>query len=53
MTYIPTKTGFLYLSIVLDVFSRKVVGWHMGERMTASLVLAALNMAPHTQGPSQ
>ena len=53
MTYIPTWTGFLYRSIVLDAYSREVVGWAMGERMTASLVLAALNMAPHTQGPSQ
>lgn len=35
MTYIPTWTGFLYLAIVLDAFSRKVVGWAMGERMTA------------------
>ena len=51
MTYIPTWTGFLYLTIVLDAFSRKVVGWAMGERMTADLVLAALNMALHTRRP--
>ncbi len=51
MTYIPTWTGFLYLALVLDAFSRKVVGWAMGERMTADLVLAALNMALHTRRP--
>ena len=47
----PTWTGFLYLAVVLDAFSRKVVGWAMGERMTADLVLAALNMALHTGRP--
>lgn len=51
MTYIPTWTGFLYLAVVLDAFSRKIVGWSMGERMTADLVLAALNMALHTRKP--
>lgn len=45
MTYIPTWAGFLYLAMVLDVWSRKVVGWAMGEQMTADLVLAALDMA--------
>lgn len=33
MTYIPTKEGFLYLAVMLDVFSRKVTGWAMGRRM--------------------
>jgi putative transposase len=51
MTYIPTWTGFLYLAVVIDAFSRKVVGWSMGERMTTDLVLAALNMALHTRRP--
>lgn len=45
MTYIPTWQGFIYLAVVTDVFSRKVVGWQFGERMTADLVLDALNMA--------
>lgn len=45
MTYVPTWAGFIYLAVVLDVFSRRIVGWSMGERMTAELVLAALNMA--------
>jgi putative transposase len=51
MTYIPTWTGFLYLAVVIDAFSRKVVGWSMGERMTSDLVLASLNMALHTRKP--
>lgn len=42
MTYVPTWTGF---SVVIDVWSRRVVGWCMGERMTTDLVLSALNMA--------
>lgn len=45
MTYIPTWQGFIYLAAVTDVFSRKVVGWQFGERMTSDLVLDALNMA--------
>ena len=45
MTYVPTWAGFIYLAAVMDVFSRRIVGWSMGERMTSDLVLAALNMA--------
>ena len=37
MTYIPSWTGFLYLAVGIDAFSRKVVGWSFGENMTASL----------------
>ena len=51
LTYVPTWAGFLYLSIVLDVWSRRVVGWAMGEQMTAELVLAALNMALQQRKP--
>jgi putative transposase len=51
ITYIPTWMGFLYLAVVIDAFSRKVVGWSMGEDMTAELVIAALNMALHTRKP--
>ena len=50
-TYIPTWAGFGYLAVVLDVFSRKVVGWAFGQRQTADLVLAALNMALHIRRP--
>lgn len=51
MTYIPTWTGFLYLAMVIDVYSRKVVGWAFGERMTSDLVILALNMALMTRKP--
>jgi putative transposase len=45
MTYIPTWAGFIYLAVVVDVWSRRIVGWSFGETMTSDLVLAALNMA--------
>lgn len=51
MTYIPTWAGFLYLAVVIDVYSRKVVGWAFGERMTSDLVIQALNMALMTRKP--
>ena len=51
MTYVPTWMGFLYLAVVIDVWSRRVVGWSMGERMTSDLVLAALNMALEQRKP--
>lgn len=51
MTYLPTWAGFLYLATVIDVFSRKVAGWAFGERMTADLVILALNMALTTRKP--
>jgi putative transposase len=51
MTYIPTGAGVLYLAAVTDVFSRKVVGWAFGARMTADLVINALDMALFTRKP--
>ena len=51
MTYVPTWGGFVYLAIVLDVWSRRVVGWAIGEGMSAELVLAALNMALEQRRP--
>jgi len=45
ITYIPTREGWLYLAVVIDLFSRTVVGWSMGSRMTSSLVNSALLMA--------
>lgn len=51
MTYVPTWQSFLYLAVVTDVFSRKVVGWAFGARQTADLVVAALNMALLTRKP--
>lgn len=45
ITYVPTWVGFLYLAIVLDVFSRRVVGWAMENHLRTELVVAALQMA--------
>lgn len=45
ITYIPTWAGFLYLAVVLDVWSRRIVGWSMETHLRTELVLAALNMA--------
>ena len=44
-TYIPTLEGFLSLAVVLDVFSRRIVGWSMGQRPVAGLMTGALDMA--------
>ncbi len=41
VTYVPTLAGFLYLAIVLDVFSRPIVGWAMDSSQTTDLVVAA------------
>ena len=51
ITYVPTLTGFLFLAIVLDVFSRRVVGWAMATHMRAELVVDALDMALHNRKP--
>ena len=52
ITYIRTGSGWLYLAIVLDLFSRKVVGWAMAPNMPAELVCAALNMAIQQRQPA-
>ena len=45
ITYVPTAAGFVYLAVVLDVFSHRVVGWAMANHLRTELVLAALDMA--------
>ena len=45
ITYVPTWSGFLYLSVVIDAFSRRVVGWAMETHLRTELVLKALEMA--------
>jgi putative transposase len=45
ITYIPTWAGFLYLAVVLDAWSRRIVGWAMATHLRTELVLDALNMA--------
>lgn len=51
-TYVPTWAGFIYLAVVLDVWSRRIVGWAIGEQMTAELVLAALTMGLQQRKPA-
>jgi putative transposase len=52
ITYVPTWAGFLYLAVVLDVFSRRIVGWAMDTHLRAELVIDALNMAVGQRQPS-
>jgi putative transposase len=52
ITYLPTWAGFLYLAVVLDAFSRRIVGWAMGTDLRAQLVLDALNMALGRRRPT-
>lgn len=51
ITYIPTWSGFLYLAIVLDAYSRRVVGWSMADHMRTELVEQALEMATTRRRP--
>ena len=52
ITYVPTWAGFLYLAIVLDAFSRRIVGWAMGLDLRTQLVLNALEMALTQRRPA-
>jgi len=52
ITYVPTRQGWLYLAVVLDVFSRKIVGWAMADHMQTRLVSAALSMALDNRKPA-
>ena len=45
ITYIPTREGWLYLAVIMDLFSRKIVGWSMASRMKENIVINALKMA--------
>jgi len=45
ITYIATQEGWLYLAVIMDLFSRRIVGWAMSLRMTSGLTLSALDMA--------
>jgi putative transposase len=52
ITFVPTEQeGFLFLAVILDVFSRRVVGWSMADHLRAELVLAALGMAVWNRQP--
>jgi putative transposase len=52
ITYVPTWAGFLYLAVVLDVFSRRIVGWAMANHLRTELILEALDMALIRRRPS-
>jgi transposase InsO family protein len=51
ITYIWTEEGWLYLAVVMDLYSRTIVGWAMAERMTRELVMSALTMAVWRRRP--
>lgn len=53
ITYIWTREGWLYLAVILDLFSRKVVGWAMSNRINRFLVLRALSMALDARNPQE
>jgi len=52
ISYIPTAEGWLYLALIMDLFTRRIVGWSMAARMTSPLVEAALKMALQQRQPS-
>jgi putative transposase len=53
ITYVPTWSGWLYLAVVLDCFSRRVVGWAMAEQLRTELVIDALEMAIWNRQPTR
>jgi len=53
ITYIPTAEGWLYLAVVMDLYSRKIVGWSMDKRITKELVINALKMATSHRKPKR
>jgi transposase InsO family protein len=50
ITYIPTGEGWLFLATVIDLFSRRVIGWSVADHLRTPLVAAALEMAVATRG---
>ena len=51
ITFVPTWAGFLFLAVVLDAWSRKIVGWAMANHLRTELVLDALDMALYQRRP--
>lgn len=51
ITYLPTTDGWLYLATVMDLFSRKIIGWALNERLHTTIVLDALSMAQQRRKP--
>ena len=52
ITYVPTEQGWLFLAVVMDLFSRRIVGWSMSHRIDSRLVLCALEMALAARDPA-
>ena len=52
ITYIPTDEGWLYLAGIMDLYTRKIVGWHIDTRMTKELVIKALQRALNNEKPT-
>ena len=52
ITYVPTRTGWLYLAVILDLYSRRVIGWSMQPYIDRRLVLSALAMAVQARNPA-
>jgi putative transposase len=52
ITYIHTRQGWLYLAVVMDLFSRRIIGWSMSKRITAQISIDALEMALLNRNPS-
>jgi len=53
ITYIPCREGRLYLASIMDLYTRRIVGWKLSDRMTTDLVLAALEQAYASDAPSE
>lgn len=53
ITYVPTAQGWLYLAMVLDLWSRKIVGWAMADHLRSELVVSALQMAIRQPGDAR
>jgi len=53
MTYIWTSEGWLYLAVIIDLFSRRVVGWSMAEHLRTEVVLSALKAALGQRQPAE
>ncbi len=53
VTYIPTREGWVYLAAVLDLYSRKIVGWSMSNKLTSELAQQALSNAIESRAPKQ
>jgi putative transposase len=52
ITYVPTWRGFLYVAVVLDIFSRRIVGWAMADHLRTELVVSALELALWQRRPA-